>query len=120
MKIEVFKEFLNRMREQSDKIDKAHSANIDLINFTDDYSAAISILLSAYYGAEGKEWVDWYLYESDRIKGSATDKDGNPICYDDESLWELVEKGRLDKEEYELPRQMTYDEKLDFLNSIFG
>jgi len=52
MKIEVFKELLNKLREQDQKISLAYKAGVDLINFTGDFSAANDMLLSVYYGEE--------------------------------------------------------------------
>lgn len=75
--------------------------------------------IKSHYGDEGWGWVEWFAFESDwgkkdwskapsfRIneegksevvdKGEnsqygAFDEEGNPICYDFESLWEYLEK----------------------------
>ena len=120
MKLEVFKKLLNVLRQQEEKSNAAYKAGIDLINFYDDGQTAISLLLCVYYGEEGKDWIDWYLY--DRNEGdplSATDKDGNAICYDEESLWKEVEQCRLDNDvEYTLPIVLTMEEKLKIIDGI--
>jgi hypothetical protein len=121
MKLEVFTEILNRLRKQSDKQDVLYELDIDLINFSDDYTTVINILLEVYYGKEGTDWFYWYLYERDPLGtiDQATTNDGLPICYDVKSLWEEVEQCRLDnKDEYELPFGLTDEEKLEFLNII--
>ena len=73
-------------------------------------------------GEEGKDWIDWYLYERDSNSADinqAMDKDNNPICYDDKSLWEEVEQCRLEnKTEYELPKKMSDEERLEVLTMI--
>lgn len=73
----------------------------------------------SHYTKEGIEWISWFVFEAeygthdfskvsayvqkedgtyeiihekDKIKWGATDKDGNPIAYSFESLWELLEK----------------------------
>jgi len=121
MKLEVFTEILNKIRKQSDKQDALYKLEIDLVNFSDDYTSVINILLEVYYGKEGADWICWYLWERDK-DGSldqATDKDGNAICYDDKSLWEEVEKCRLENtKEYELPKKLTDEERLEILNMI--
>ena len=121
MKLEVFTEILNKIRKQSDKQDALYKLEIDLVNFSDDYTSVINILLEVYYGKEGADWIYWYLWERDE-DGSldqATTNDGKPICYDIKSLWEEVEQCRLDnKDEYELPARLTDEEKLEVLNLI--
>jgi hypothetical protein len=121
MKLEVFTEVLNRLRKQSDKQDVLYELDIDLINYSDDYTSIINILLEVYYGKEGTDWIYWYLYERDPVGtiDQATTNDGLPICYDIQSLWEEVEQCRLDnKDEYELPIGLTDEEKLEFLKII--
>jgi len=121
MKLEVFTEILNRLRKQSDKQDVLYELDIDLINYSDDYTSIINILLEVYYGKEGTDWIYWYLYERDPVGtiDQATTNDGKPICYDIKSLWEEVEQCRLDnKDEYELPIGLTDEEKLEFLKII--
>jgi hypothetical protein len=121
MKLEVFTEVLNRLRKQSDKQDVLYELDIDLINYSDDYTSIINILLEVYYGKEGTDWIYWYLYERDPVGtiDQATTNDGKPICYDVKSLWEEVEQCRLDnKDEYELPIGLTDEEKLEFLKII--
>jgi hypothetical protein len=121
MKLEVFTEILNRLRKQSDKHDILYELDIDLINFSDDHSSVINILLEVYYGKEGSDWIGWYLYERDPLGtiDQATTNDGLPICYDVKSLWEEVEQCRLDNtKEYELPVKLTDEEREEILNMI--
>ena len=121
MKLEVFTEVLNRLRKQSDKEHALYALDIDLVNYSDDHNSVINILLEVYYGKEGADWIDWYLWERDEDgdQYQATDKDGNAICYDDKSLWEEVEKCRLENtKEYELPKKLTDEERLEILNMI--
>ena len=124
MKLEVFKKLLYVMRQQEEKLNAAYKSGIDLINFFDDGGNATSLLLSVYYGEEGKDWIDWYLYERDSNSADinqATDKDNNPICYDDESLWKEVEQCKLDNDvEYTLPIVLTSEEKFKMINDMFN
>ena len=122
MKLEVFKKLLYVMRQQEEKLNAAYKLGIDLINFFDDGGNATSLLLSVYYGEEGKDWIDWYLYERDSNSADinqAMDKDNNPICYDDESLWKEVEQCKLDNDvEYTLPIVLTSEEKFKMINDM--
>ena len=121
MRQEVFTHILDKIRDKSKRIDELYTLGIDLINFSDDSDEVINILLKVYYGKEGADWIDWYLWEQN-LKGGkyqATDKDGNPICYDDRSLWEEVERCRLEnKAEYELPIPITDEARTEMINMI--
>jgi len=121
MKLEVFTEILNRLRKQSDKEHALYVLDIDTINFSDNYTSVINILLEVYYGKDGADWIGWYLWERDPLGtiDQASTNDGKPICYDIQSLWEEVEQCRLDNtKEYELPVKLTDEEKLEVLNMI--
>jgi len=120
MKLEVFTEVLNRLRKQSDKEHALYALDVDLINYSDDHNSVINILLEVYYGKEGADWIDWYLWERDPVGtiDQATN-DGLPICYDIKSLWEEVERCRLEnKEEYNLPVRLTDEEREEILKMI--
>ena len=120
MKLEVFTEILNKLRKQSDKEHALYVLDVDVINFSDDYTSVINILLEIYYGKEGADWIAWYLWERDPLGtiDQATNH-GEPICYDVKSLWEEVEQCRLDnKTEYELPKKMSDEERLEVLTMI--
>jgi len=58
MKLEVFTEILNKIRKQSDKLDALYKLEIDLINYSDNYTSVIDILLKVYYGEDGTSWID--------------------------------------------------------------
>jgi len=121
MKLEVFTEILNRLRKQSDKEHALYVLDIDTINFSDNYTSVINILLEVYYGKDGADWIGWYLWERDPLGtiDQASTNDGKPICYNVKSLWEEVEQCRLDNtKEYELPVKLTDEEKLEVLNMI--
>ena len=121
MKLEVFTEILNKLRKQSDTEHALYQLDVDVINFSDDYTSIINILLEVYYGKEGADWIGWYMWERDPVGtiDQATTNDGKPICYDVKSLWEEVEQCRLDnKTEYELPKKMSDEERLQVLTMI--
>ena len=120
MKQEVFIHILDKIRDKSNKIDKLYYLGIDLINFSDDSNEVIDILFKVYYGKEGADWIDWYLWERD--ENGADDQatnDGKPICYNVQSLWEEVERCRLEnKEEYSLPYKLSDEERDQIINMI--
>ena len=93
MKLEVFERIVNGIISQQEKSHTLYKMGIDLMGHEESYQETVSLLLRAYYGADGADWIDWYIYEREGISGNindATDADGNPICYDIPSLWRFV------------------------------
>jgi len=83
-------ENLEKIRERSHSV---YISGIDLTNYEELYHNTITIFLDSIFNKEGKDWIDWYLYERSGFKNKAnlaTDKHGNEICYDIASLWEEV------------------------------
>lgn len=97
MNFEQFKlviETLEKIRERSYSI---HRLGIDLMDYDEPTHVVISTLLESIFKEEGKDWVDWYLYERPGFNGKtnlATDENGNEICHNIESLWETVKPYR--------------------------
>ena len=123
MKLEVFEEILKTIKEQSDKNHKLYELGVDLIEYTEPYDKIWSLLLKAYYGKIGEDWISWFLFDRDSISGDpnqAWDESGAPICYDIPSLWKHVEELRcsIDFEEYELPKPKTGPD--DLLETMIG
>ena len=93
MNFEQFKtviEVLEKIRERSYSI---YQLGIDLMNYDEPNHIVISTLLESIFKEEGKDWIDWYLYERIGFDGKileAWDENNNPICYNIESLWETV------------------------------
>lgn len=120
MKLEVFKKIIELLKKHQSKIDAAYKAEIDLINFCDPLEQVISLLIGSYYGKEGKETFDWWCYEKnwgERTDLTMTDKDGNELCRTIEELHQWLEENKTD--DYNLPYQMTDEERTIYLNGIF-
>lgn len=124
MKLEVFSQVINLIQRQQEKSHLLYKIGVDTMQYEEDFQRAISLLLKAYYGEAGADWIEWYLYEREGVGGSindATDANGNPICYDIPSLWKCVEEIRVsvEFEEYSLPARKKPMTQNDF-NEIFG
>ena len=120
MKLEVFKKIIELLKKHQSKIDAAYKAEIDLINFCDPLEQVISLLIGSYYGKEGKETFDWWCYDKnwgERTDLTMTDKDGNELCRTIEELHQWLEENKTD--DYNLPYQMTDEERTIYLNGIF-
>jgi hypothetical protein len=109
MNLEVFTLIVEKLRTQLDKSHGLYTLGIDLMDYEEGWNETISLLLKAYYGASGSDWIEWYLYERkvDATEPQAWDKDGTPICYDIPSLWKCVEDLRVSSDfiEFTLPKK---------------
>ena len=77
-------------------------------------------MIGSYYGKEGKETFDWWCYDKnwgERTDLTMTDKDGNELCITIEELHQWLEENKTD--DYNLPYQMTDEERTRYLNGIF-
>ena len=124
MKLEVFKQVINLIQRQQEKSHLLYKMGVDTMAYEEDFQSAINLLIKAYYGEAGADWVEWYLYEREGVGDSvceATAADGSPICYDIPSLWKYVEELRVsvDFEEYSLPKKKKAMTQDDF-NQLFG
>ena len=124
MKFEVFERAINLIQLQQEKSHLLYKMGVDAMVYEEGFQDTISLLIKAYYGESGADWIEWYLYEREGVNGSindATDADGKPICYDIPSLWKYVEELRVavDFEEYSLPKKKKAMSQSDF-NEIFG
>jgi hypothetical protein len=120
MKLEVFKKIIELLKKHQSKTIAAYKAEIDLVNFCDPLEQVISLLIGSYYGKEGKETFDWWCYDKnwgERTDLTMTDKDGNELCRTIEELHQWLEENKTD--DYNLPYQMTDEERTRYLNGIF-
>ena len=117
MKYENFLKVIMTQRKLEQQVHKAYKLKIDLMDFVDEYNAITKILLTEIYGEQGYDWYSWFCWENDygekdwskttlrrnedgsftqkeptgEIEYGAKDKNGNPICYSFQSLWEYLE-----------------------------
>lgn len=114
MKLEVFELIITTLEKQSKKSFDLSELGVYLMHYEDGWIGTVSLLLSAYYGREAADWIDWYLYERnfDSKEVQAWDVDHNPICFDIPSLWKHVESMRVSESfvEFELPKKTVVTE----------
>ena len=100
MKYKNFKNVIESLEKVTDRSHKLYQLGVNLIDYDDMYHNIITNLLNSIFDKDGKDWIDWYLYErigfTDKVN-LATDKDGNEICYDIPSLWKVVKNNLLVK-----------------------
>lgn len=95
MTLETFTKMIDAINERDSKIHELYKLGVDLIHFDDEYyKYVIEPLLLETFGEQGVDWINWFVYERPSFKKdrehSATDENGNPICYDIPSLFEYV------------------------------
>lgn len=96
MTLEKFKEFIQLLKEADEQVSAAYKAKIDLIDFTDVYSAIITNLVLEIYGEEGSDWFSWWVYENNFGTGNlgSWDENNKEILKTIEELWEFLEEKR--------------------------
>lgn len=95
MTLASFEKVVTLIDDHAKRSIKLSDLGVDLVGYDDAISTIISLLLRAYYGDEGEDWINWYIFERKSFTGKmnqAWDKDGKEICYDIQSLWAHVEK----------------------------
>jgi hypothetical protein len=93
MDYENFRKLIEGLETARERSHSIHKIGIDLLEYDTVYHNIITALVSSIFDEQGKDWIDWYLYERVGFTNKvnlATDKDGNEICYDIPSLWEEV------------------------------
>jgi hypothetical protein len=93
MDYDIFKNVIEGLEKSRDQSHDLYKLGVNLIDYDDIYHNIITNLLNSVFDKEGKDWIDWYLYERIGFTNKvnlATDADGKEICYDIPSLWEEV------------------------------
>lgn len=115
MKLEVFKDILDRIRKTEDVVSDLYPM-IDITNVTDGYSQIITTLLRCYYGEDAEDWISSYLFEHLDNEPWAWDENGKEILRTDEELWVFCEQLRVTKNEYSIKEPMTEEEREKLLH----
>lgn len=100
MTFERFKQAVDQMVQNSDKLDRSYENGIDLIEFTDGYHTVIHYLWGSLLTTEGLDWFDWFMYEKNYLQDgvgnpemqafSKTNDDQVEICKDLEGLYNYL------------------------------
>jgi hypothetical protein len=108
-----------RLQKQDKVRSELMKLGVDVLDLCEPYDEIIHILIKEVYGEQGVDWFSWFCYESDfgtkdwskaasymkNDDGTSTkmyevgdqrygaqDENGNPICYDWESLYNYLEQ----------------------------
>lgn len=100
MNYKDFKKMIDLMVVNHKNVGKAYDIKLDIIEFTDDYSRVINLLLSVILTEDGLDWFYWFLYEKDGIEGKikkdmkAYDENKKEICKNVKGLHEYLTKNK--------------------------
>jgi hypothetical protein len=95
MTYNTFEKLIKELQVTSNRYSKLYDLGVDLINYDEPNQRIISLLMEEIFAKEGKDWIDWYLYEKVTHSGEilkAWDENNNEICFDIPSLWETVKE----------------------------
>jgi hypothetical protein len=93
MNFKEFKIVIETLQNISERSHSLYRLGLDLLDYDEPHHKVFSILLNSIFKEQGKDWIDWYLYERVGFKEDvlkATDENGNEICHNIKSLWETV------------------------------
>ena len=123
MKLEVFKDVVNKLQEQQKILDNTYNAGIDIANLFDPIHTAVSHLIGSIYGKVGLDVFSWWCYEKEwgtRTDLTMTDADGKTFCNTIEELHEYLESfDENQKKEYSLRKKLSDEERTEMLKNIF-
>lgn len=120
MKLDVFKEVIRLLKEQTERDNAVYKLNIDLTEFVSPLQTIISHLIGSIYGKDGLNTFDWWCYEKDwgtKTDMTMTDSDNNIMCETVEDLHQYLEDTIT--WDYELPKKHTPEETLELLKTLF-
>ena len=121
MKLEVFKEIVEKLKEQDGILNKTYGAGIDLTNIFDPIQSVVSYLIGSIYGMEGLGTFEWWCYDKEwgsNTEIKMTDKDGNVLCETIEELHQWLEENA--DNTFEIPKKLSDAERLKLIENMFN
>jgi len=92
MDLKTFTTLIEGIQSQNNKSHELYKYGVDLLAYDEDYYRdVVRPLMLEAFGREGVDWICWYVHEKDgREDMKAYDKDGNEICHNIESLYNVI------------------------------
>jgi hypothetical protein len=100
MEYKKFEKIILNLQKSYDQANILYENGVDITEATDALHIIISDLLGIIFTDDGKDWIDWFMYEKEfgkREDLKAWDVDKNEIAYDIKSLYELLINGYYNK-----------------------
>jgi hypothetical protein len=123
MKLEVFKEIVNKLQEQDQILDRTYKAGVDITNLLDPIHSVVSHLIGSIYGDAGMDTFSWWCYDKEwgtRADLTMTDADGKLLCNTVEELHEYLESfDEEQKKEYSLPKKLSDEERTEMMKNLW-
>lgn len=120
MEFRTFESIIQLLKDHSKKTSDLYTLGIDLIQYAEPLEIVISHLIGTIYGQEGKEWFEWWCYDKnwgENKELTAHDEHGNRICETIEEIWKYLEEIKV--ADYTLPKELTTEERLNIIKTIF-
>lgn len=132
MKKRTFEKFIALSIDKGKKEKVIYENGLDLINFVDDYSVIINMLLKSIYGEETSDVITDYIFDS--IYDELEKNKSNYIIYKDneiladcstlDGLYDYVESVRQDlmasNYSYEMKEPMSDEERFSVIKELFS
>jgi hypothetical protein len=93
MTYEIFEKIMLDLQKTHKHADTLYAHGIDITEVTGGLHTIIENLLGIIFNEDGKDWIEWFMYEKDfgkREDLKAWDEDKNEIAYDIKSLYDLL------------------------------
>lgn len=94
MNLQKFTSLIENLQSAFKRTGDLNDAGVNLLDYDEKFYNIINDLLEESFGQEGKDWIEWYLYDKPSILSGephkAFDKNGKEICHDIKSLWDTV------------------------------
>lgn len=89
-----FIKIINHIKKRDKIVREWRNVGIDIIEseMMDSNYAIERIFFVCFYGKQGYNLIQWWLYEKPEGEVGAWDENKNPICTTIEDLWEYLEK----------------------------
>lgn len=94
MNLQKFTNLIENLQSAFKRTGDLNKVGVNLLDYDEKFYNITNDLLEESFGQEGKEWIEWYLYDRSAIfsgeSNKAFDKYGGEICQNIESLWRTV------------------------------
>ena len=96
MNKETFEKIILNLQLSLKRSRELYKLGIDMMQVEEPYETVIDMLMSANFNDNQVEWINWYLYDREGMRGDilqaykTVDGEQVEICYDIDSLWETV------------------------------
>jgi hypothetical protein len=110
MNKDTFEKIILNLQLAQKRSRELYKLGLDLMQIEETYEVVIDELFRAAFNTDQLEWINWFLYERDGLRGDidkaykTVGKKKVEICHHIDSLWETIQ-------EYEYDAQKDWDKR---------